>query len=419
MHQNKIYELSKVNVAKLLTVHGYGQVGTILNQIGIIPLLVIYWGADGFGHWVKLTSIAALVVLMDMGISRAAIDRVSVLLGQNRRFEALYLFKFLFSAYSVIYVIIALSISTIIFLLDLSTASINIFTALILIFEYAAKMIDAVLHAGYRICEKTAMHWFLYYTCALVQFMSISILGASGYGMLDVAISFLLIRIIFLLYTFYKLPIKGVYQIFLRRLHPHIFLRLKDSTKANFFHLSGLVLNQYGINLLISYFLPAKSLAIFTIYRTAGRVASQVVQVLFNSVDHELGKKISIKNMMRIIYSRRSLYILLCVLVIFPLSLYYIILEWASDRIESNFIACIGVILASVFEAAFFLILYSNRIFGEHKRIARNYLQSTIFLLATLTIALHMHPKIEVTALIYLIFWFLLFILNLKKQINN
>lgn len=50
----------------------YGQVVTVVAQLALVPVLLLSWGLDGFGQWMLLSTIPALLTYGDFGLGTVA-----------------------------------------------------------------------------------------------------------------------------------------------------------------------------------------------------------------------------------------------------------------------------------------------------------------------------------------------------------
>ncbi len=76
------------NISKNFAASSFAKLVNILEQLFLVPVYLVYWGAEYYGSWLVLTAIPTTLALSNMGLGSAAIIRITTDLKKEKVNEA-------------------------------------------------------------------------------------------------------------------------------------------------------------------------------------------------------------------------------------------------------------------------------------------------------------------------------------------
>jgi len=293
MSQNKL----KQRIFKGLMSGAFGQAVTIGIQLLSIPLLLHYWGIELYGEWLILSAIPTYLSLSNIGLPATAGNAIAMLdenTDQEKRLEIYQSTWFMVTGFSLIMLFIfiaAIYLFNVYELTNIKTmAKETFFIAIsLLLFHVILCFQSGILKIAYRAIKRNPFGDFLNYLTRMFEWIGASILVFYGQGIIEVALCFVIVRVLsniiqwgILKINKNKLSIGVKYYKF-----SAVKSLLKPSVAAMSFPL-GLALVLQGMIILIGHFLSPASVVVFNVYRTLTRVVVQVVAVINQSIWPEI-----------------------------------------------------------------------------------------------------------------------------------
>ncbi len=177
-----------------------GKAGVAAVQLCLVPVLILSWGADGYGAWLMLTAVPTYILLTDFGMGNAlAVDLTRALSRQDeaaarKALQSVWVFMCLISA-------IVLTVAVGAVLLWPGSAVVGAFPAMsyriaivLVVIESVAGLQQAVLRGVFHATHRYAMETFQQSLSIPVSGILVAIAALSGLGIIWAAASLVLVR---------------------------------------------------------------------------------------------------------------------------------------------------------------------------------------------------------------------------------
>lgn len=373
-----------------------GLVARVLNQILIVPILIIGWSTDLFGEWLLLSTIPSFIALSDFGFIAAGSNELARRASQqkNDNIKVFYnLYSVYFQRWSIIFAIIIIIISFLIpfnSLMGLKLISSSDASVIFILLSLSALVNQNSLSllAGLRIKGKFHIGLFLRAISTLIQILItwfiVKFLSASP---LDIASLILIISLLAYIIEWAILKKFGLYQ----TINPFKKLKYKEPMKVYF--LMGLemmlmpiaqALTLQGAVILAGNLLGPTIVVIYVTHRTIARISASILQVFSNPLRAEAGmlqrnEDIPLLTKIVVLLSRITFWMSISISMILLFLGNWIFSVWTDGHILFDFkiflILLLGVIAESLWRIPTSIRLGSNR----HRPIVWGYLIFSIF----------------------------------------
>ncbi|HEY9825440.1 MAG TPA: hypothetical protein V6D19_08335 [Stenomitos sp.] len=287
----------KQRFLKGLGANAFGQIVTALIQIVSVPVFLKNWGVELYGEWIILSSIQSYFLMSDIGFSSVAANKMTMLVSNDKRNEALVTFQSVQMFVSIISIIIFLFAITICSVFPVEK-SLNIhllshkdvyIIILIMTLEVLINLQIGFISAGFRCEGEYARGSFYFSLNRLLTFGSISISVIFGANPILASIISLVVSAIC-----FTVMLKH-----LQRLYPWIqfgtqYVSLQEIKKllipaSTFMAFPlGNALSIQGLITIIGVTLGSHSVVIFSTLRTLTRFTWQIMNTINNSIWPEL-----------------------------------------------------------------------------------------------------------------------------------
>ncbi|CAM4145319.1 lipopolysaccharide biosynthesis protein [Zobellia nedashkovskayae] len=269
----------------------------VLEQLFLVPFFISAWGAAYYGEWLTLTIIPSVIAFSNLGFGSAAANSFVLSYAAGHKQEAANISKTGVYIISIM-VFVAMLISTVaIFTLDyfhvfdksLIDSQEAILAVSILIFSQLLTFYLQLIEAYYRSAQKAALSINLITSKAAANLGAGLLVLLLGYGIVEFAISQLLVMLIFM--TVYW--IKGRQVIGLFKIHSGVkdSIILKDITTKGLSYLMlplWQIIYFQGTTFVVRIVLGPEAVAIFNTVRTLSRSFNQVLYMVEPTVFPEL-----------------------------------------------------------------------------------------------------------------------------------
>ena len=181
----------------------YGQAATLLIQLLSVPLLIRAWGVAGYGTWITISALPAVLSLSDCGLIVATGTAMTMATGRGDRAAAALLFHRAASRVATVAVACAFFAVAIVMVGPdrwlPEAAIVNHDDARIALYALVGVVLLGVaanlLAAGFRANGDYALGLVVGDTIRMVEAAAVVIAGVSGYGLTGAAEAWLLIRL--------------------------------------------------------------------------------------------------------------------------------------------------------------------------------------------------------------------------------
>ena len=410
----------------------YGQVVTVIVQLAGVPILLHAWGAQLYGEWLILSAIPVYLSLTNMGLSQAAANDISAKIARGENTDAA---KILQGLAWFLAIAIAIALCCVIFvvflaahyrLINLQEISSPVADRIIILlsFEILISIADGLNDAGFRSNGQYAFYTIAFFSTILAQQIAIWLTAIYGYGPLNAAAAFALVRICsFPAITFYlfirnpnlKTPIKLSNLKKIKHLHmPAI---------ANFLMPVAQALSLQGMIILIGGTLGGIAVASFAAMRLLTRSVMRVGALIAHSVEPEEARAYGVNNMKllrRLYFSSQTLSIWIA--LIGSVALYIVGPKfyevWTQNRLVYDSAAYRLLILSSFSGVFWYGGLHLMKACNLHVRSAVIFLVASAISLIGTFIGLHFNKSLWVAALALSVFD-ITFALYIVKQTSR
>lgn len=267
---------------------GANALGQLINtglQLAIVPILASHWGLERYGIWLLITTVPFYLLVSDLGFARASSVDMTLRTARGDTAGALATFHtncaFALATTTVLAVLIALLCTLLPDRLfgSASVPSNEVRLGVTLMSAYGVLILNGgVFSGGFQSTGHYALESLLASGALLLEGVSAMVVAIAGGGLVDVATSYLVCRVIVVL----------VYGIAMHRVAPGIYIGLKHANAADARRLMPPALSIMAIPMAQSFILQGTALAIgaavsaaavpaFTTTRTLTRFGIQLV----------------------------------------------------------------------------------------------------------------------------------------------
>ncbi|MGP1992311.1 lipopolysaccharide biosynthesis protein [Zobellia laminariae] len=269
----------------------------VLEQLFLVPFFISAWGAAYYGEWLTLTIIPSVIAFSNLGFGSAAANSFVLSYAAGRRQEAANISKTGVYIISIM-VLVAMLISIIavltldyfhVFDKSLIDSQEAILAVSILIFAQLLTFYLQLIEAYYRAAEKAALSINLITSKAAGNLIAGLLVLLLGYGIVEFAISQLLVMLVFMIIYW----VKGRQVIGLFKVHSG----KKDNTILRSITTKGLsylmlplwqIIYFQGTTFIVRIVLGPEAVAIFNTVRTLSRSFNQILYMVEPTVFPEL-----------------------------------------------------------------------------------------------------------------------------------
>ncbi len=278
--------------------NAYGQAVSVLVQILTIPVLLSAWGAQLYGEWLIVSTIPAYLALADLGLSAVGANEMTMLYARGDFARVAILYKsvrFIILLASIIFAAIVIAVAyafpighifSLSILRDDQIVGIVTVLSIYTIFSLQGSVMDG----AYRASGKYALGTMITNTVRLVEWMAVVGVAILGATPIQVALALLIARGIGLIVSVFILrrTVDWIKSVLCKPSMDAVRSLLKPAA-AYLVMLSGNALSIQGIQLIVGALASPVAVAIFSVYRTLGRLMLQGV----NLVNHALWPEFS------------------------------------------------------------------------------------------------------------------------------
>ncbi|OWW26223.1 hypothetical protein B4Q04_00630 [Zobellia sp. OII3] len=269
----------------------------VLEQLFLVPFFISAWGAAYYGEWLTLTIIPSIIAFSNLGFGSAAANSFVLSYAAGRKQEAANISKT--GIYIItIMVFVAMMISSItIFTLDhfhvfdksLIDSQEAILAVSILIFAQLLNFYLQLIEAYYRAAEKAALSINLITSKAAANLGAGLLVLLLGYGIVEFAISQLLVMLVFMaLYWIKGRQVIGLFKIH-RGQRDNTILKAITTKGLSYLMLPlWQIIYFQGTTFVVRIVLGPEAVAIFNTVRTLSRSFNQVLYMVEPTVFPEL-----------------------------------------------------------------------------------------------------------------------------------
>jgi len=381
----------------------YGQVVTIIINIIGIPILLKYWGINLYGEWLILFTIPAYLTICDIGFSQSAANDMALRLGGGDRKGVLMAFQ---SFRILIYCLVAVALSlTILFVIILPIhkwihfSVLNIteirWIILLLAIEVMLKIMEGIWHAALYSSGHYPLSSILYTTTLLIQFISIWLCAAVGYGPTYAVVAFLFVRLIAIFFV-KRLTIRYLswFETGFRSVRLSYLKTLVRPAMANLSLPLADAFNLQGMLLVIATTIGPVGVVTFATLRTLTRLIVSFVRAINNAVQPELALSHGLDNKEAIeqIYIRSiqiSFWFSICAALILIIAGSSLLHMWTMGKVVIDYSLFYFLIMSALMASAWSVGLTLLRSANVHLRAAILYVITSISSVLISGILLH------------------------------
>lgn len=275
----------------------YNQGITIIVQVIGVPILLYAWDMQLYGEWLILFAIPAYLSMTDLGFTQSAGNDMTARVARGDRAGALTVFQ---SIGVLVYALAATGlILSALLLWQLPLGRWFSFTAMngetirwvlwLLAAEVFVRLLNGVIHAGFRASGDYALHLGLNSTVRLIQFAGLWLAAIAGGGPVAAAAAFFGVRVL----TTPALVMLLIYRhrwLNFGMAHARMgeLRRLAHPALANIAFPFALALNIQGMVLVVGAVLGPLAVVVFSTLRTLTRLALQLVSAVSHAAEPEL-----------------------------------------------------------------------------------------------------------------------------------
>ncbi|WP_028521862.1 lipopolysaccharide biosynthesis protein [Runella limosa] len=371
----------------------YNRSLTIIIQLVTIPILLKYFGKNLYGEWLLLTSIPAYLSASDLGVNVTVTTKICSLVAQSNYGEALELYKSANKLFLIISLIGSILIGIAIFLFDwkgilnvsyfegneinycLLFLSINIFLSPIL----------GLSQGIFKAEERLDLFQNSLSIQQLIEAITSTVLLILTKDIVIVSISFVLIKVCFLLFTINTLSKRYKWYKFGFQSHLSHSIKLLPVSFHYMIALLGQSLFIQGPILLIGKYLGSSQLIIFSTSRTLTNAGKSLSSIFYSSfvVDYtyKLSKK-EYKKASTLFYKVLFITFILSAILTFSLFIFgsEIISIWTKNeiKVEEKFfgVLCLSSFFSTLNNCCYSILSSTN----QNKNIGLFYFFSSICL---------------------------------------
>lgn len=277
--------------------NGFGQAVTLLIQLASVPILIHAWGIQLYGEWITLSAIPAYLVLSDIGLSLVAGNSLALIAdkGDIRQMQTIYQSTWVMvSTLSIGVLITVMAVvwftepGRLLGLTQISDETLNI-TLLLLFSHVAVSMQTGIMKLPFRALKRNPLSVVVVNMIRLLEWLAATVVVLSGGGVVEFALTFLLVRVVGNISLWLMLKRIGTsLQIGIRHASPHTIKKLLRPSLASMCFPLGLSFTMQGFILLVGSMVGSVGVAVFSIYRTFTRVPIQLATATNQAIWPEL-----------------------------------------------------------------------------------------------------------------------------------
>ncbi|WP_321806156.1 hypothetical protein [Burkholderia sp. BCC1993] len=293
-------------IGKGILVNGFGQAVTILGQLIILPTLLIHWGAEQYGAWIILSVIPQYLALSDMGFSSVAGNEIAMALGRKDPMKAKNAFRGALVANIVACIaVIFLTCLLIILQSQFQILPIHGFredssVIILLIFgiQVCLTFFQNCSVASFRGGGQYPYGAFLNNVQRLTEIMATVSSALLGGSPIVVALSVLIVRIIFVIGMFRQLAVRFEWARFVLSKDGLLVARRLIRPCLGYMALpASVAVSQSGSVMLIGYMFGPLQVIVFTAMRTLARLLVQLSTAINSPIVPEISSAYASENM--------------------------------------------------------------------------------------------------------------------------
>jgi O-antigen/teichoic acid export membrane protein len=273
---------------------------TVVVQLVSVPVLLSAWGIPTYGEWLVLSAVPTYIALSDLSLSSVAGNSMVMLVGQERRADAVTLGRRLWSIVTVmtgIAVAIAIAIALVFGGAFGSGAALPVAEAQVvlvsLFLQVAVGNQYAVLDAWFRAAGRYPLSTVLRQIGRILEFGALIGAVILGARPSNAAVAFLIASTVGFAISWVVLRRSVPWSSF-RPERPHLqtFREFLLPGLAYMAFPIGNAMSVQGMTLVISSTLGGAALVVFSTTRTVTRVALQMIGAINNSIWSELSRSV-------------------------------------------------------------------------------------------------------------------------------
>ena len=278
-----------MTLRKSLVSNGVASAGSIfwsaVLQLATVPVLLKYWGPQGYGIWLMLSALPVYMALSDLGLGSAATSDMTMAYAKgdiekvNRTFHSVLKLTTIVSAGILFLTGVLIAVLSVTLGGDGVLAG-NLITIGFLVAYACCSIFSRIVLAGYRSARHYAFGTLLYDALQFLEGVSVLVLAAVGYSYTAAALGLLVGRIL--------LAVVMVHQ--MKRCVPTITvgfsladrIEIRRLLRPAFGALSipaALAINTQGMVLVAGLLISPMAAAILSPTRTISRIAIQLVGI--------------------------------------------------------------------------------------------------------------------------------------------
>ncbi len=277
--------------------NGFGQVVTLLIQLASVPILIHAWGIELYGEWITLSAVPAYLVLSDIGLTLVAANTLALIAekGEIQQMQTIYQSTWVMvtSLSSIILVTVVLIVwftepGKLLGLTKITGAKLNV-TLLLLFTHVASSMQTGILAMPFRALKRYPFSVAAANLIRLLEWAAAALVALNGGKVVEVALTFLLVRLLGNLSLWLTLSRSGSSLRFgIRYASMETIRMLLRPSLASMSFTLGLSFTIQGFILLIGSMIGSAAVAVFSVYRTFTRVPIQLATAVNSAVWPEL-----------------------------------------------------------------------------------------------------------------------------------
>ncbi|WP_282162226.1 lipopolysaccharide biosynthesis protein [Ulvibacterium marinum] len=278
----------------------------VLEQLFLVPFFISAWGAAYYGEWLTLTIIPSVIAFSDLGFGTAAANSFVLRYAAGDKQKAVDInTSGMYIITMMVFIAMLISI-LVIFVLDyfhvfdksLIDNQEAIMAVSILILARLLGFYNQLIESYYRAAQRAALSINLLTVKATLNLAAGLTVLLLGYGIVEFALSQLLVIILFNVFYWVKgQQVLGVFREYQGEKKNEI---LRDITKKGFGYLmfpAWQAIYFQGTTFVVRIVLGAEAVAVFNTVRTLSRTVNQLLNILSSSIFPELQYEIGEGNL--------------------------------------------------------------------------------------------------------------------------
>jgi len=341
---------TKRRIIQGIGANGFGQAVTLLIQLASVPILVRAWGVELYGEWITLSAIPAYLVLSDIGLTSIAGNSLALFAEEGNEQQMQTIYQSTWAMVSILSLVVLVPVVVIVWFaepgkalgLNQITGSTLNLTLLLLFFHVTMSMQTGILQLPFRAQKRNPLSVAAANLIRLLEWIIATLAVLSGGKVVEVALSFLLVRLLGNFSLWVILNTSGSpLRIGIRYANLQTVQKLLRPSLASMCFPLGLSFTMQGIILLIGSIVGPGAVALFSIYRTFTRVPIQLATAINQAVWPELSYAFGARDILkakRLVKKMLQFGAILSVLTV--LTVYFlgehVIDMWVSKTLDHN-----------------------------------------------------------------------------------